>query len=139
MSIYPEILVGASVARAIIADRFPHYRVDVRGDDQPPRSRTYDPIGLIAETGSDQWRVVCMALPEGINVGPHGRYGFSIPSWAADQRIPGYTMVNYPRTPLTEDQDTFRDELAAVLIPVVESALAAIDAERDALTKRDAS
>ncbi len=135
MTIYPQILVGAAAARAVIADRFPHYRVDVRGDETRPRLVGHDPIGMVAEMGSDQWRVVCMVLPEGVNVCAYGRFGFAISSWGGP-RIPGHVMVDFPRSPLTEDQARFREDLAAVLLPVVESALAAVDAERDALTRR---
>jgi hypothetical protein len=130
MAIYPQILVGAAAARVVIADRFPHERVDVRGDT-PPRRASHSPLDMIAETGSDQWRVICTALPEGINVLAGGQYGFSISSWGGP-RIPGTVLVDYPRSPLTEDQDGFRAELATVLLPVVESALAAIQSERDA-------
>lgn len=133
MSIFPEILVGAAAARAVIADRFPHERVDVRGDGPLPRA-SHSLIGMVAEQHSDQYRVVCMALQNGVNVAPYGKWGFSIQGWAGEQPIPDHVMVAYPSSPLTEDQAGFRAELGAVLVPVVESALAAVQAERGAVS-----
>jgi hypothetical protein len=127
VSTYPEILIGADVAADILAD---YPRVTVQTPGSMPRA-SHTLMGMVADMAAEANGVICVALPEGINVCPRDRYGLSINSWG-DGRIPGTHLVAYPTDPVTRDTAGFKAALREVLVPVVESALAAVDADRPA-------
>lgn len=114
MSIYPEILAGYGAALKALDG------LDVTVKEPGVMSIPTDPIEMIMSS-PDAFSILCVPLPDGINVCRHKIYGF----------LDDCTMVDYP---CPTDAPDFDEQLAAVLRPVVEQQLAiAADKRGEAL------
>lgn len=105
MAIFREILIGQPAVAELMGDR----EVQVLN---PGQSRAF----------TWPYSVACMVMEHGVNVCTAERYGFPLTSWGER----GFHLVEWPVSPLTEDYDGFLRSTAEVLLPVVDSALAAV-------------
>lgn len=105
MAMFREILIGQPAVAELMGGR--EVQVLNPGDS---RSFTWP------------YSVACMVLEEGVNVCTAERFGFPLDTWGTR----GYQMVKWPVSPLAEDYVEFRRATAEVLLPVVDSALAAV-------------
>lgn len=112
MSIFPEIIAGYEAAQRILGDR----PVSMRDPRHGPSAIGYSVAELMAAQPA-AYSVEAYVLQEGINLSRNGRFGFD----------EAWQMVPYP-VPHTDPG--FAEQLAAVLLPVVDGMLAAAAEQR---------
>jgi hypothetical protein len=128
MSIPPEVLVAVQALTELFADQPDVVVTTPFGRPPVP----HDLMGMVAEQASTAYRAVVHVNESFAMVEASGRFGFGLYDWSDRPEFgpTGLVKVEFPASPLTEDQPGWRAAVAERLRPVVEQARAAVAADR---------